>query len=288
MPLAVVKAGGFVEIFNFVPPENLTLWAPGKTVVWGWILAVLPGQMVLQLYHQRIYAAKSVQVAKRGLYNVAVSGILAALWASLLGMAIFKLNPGLPDKELAMTWSIMNLLPPWLGVFILGAIIAAIVSTADSALHSTSASITRDIYQCIYKPEATDNDILRFSKRCILVLGVLGIVLAIWLPFVIKVLVLGYSLTTAGLLCPLYLGRFMKSINRYGAFSGMVGGVFTVLIVEFAPGIKSSLAPFPSVAVGLIISFIATIGVSLMFAKRVTEVIQPETVTVTTSTVEPQ
>ncbi len=261
LPVVVVKAGGISEIFAAVPPENLTLWAPGKSVVWGWILAVLPGQMVIQLYHQRIFAAKSVEVAKKGLYYLAASGILAAVWASLLGMAIYKLNPGIADKEQAITWCIMNVLPSAVGVFILGAIIAAIVSTADSALHSTSACITRDLYQGIFKTDATDEDVLRFSKKCIAALGVVGIIIGLFMPFVLKVLVLGYTLTTSGLLFPLFLGRFWKKANKYGAIAGMAGGIVAVALFELIPSLKAIM---PSVGAGLITSLVSMVGVSLV------------------------
>jgi len=259
LPVAVVKAGGFSEIFAAVPPENFTLWAPGKAVVWGWILAVLPRQMVIQLYHQRIFAAKSVKVAKKGLYYLAASGIIAAFWASLLGMAIYKLNPGLADKEQAITWCIMEVLPTAVGVFILGAIIAAIVSTADSALHSTSACITRDLYQGIFKTDATDEDVLRFSKKCIMALGIAGVLIGLFMPFVIKVLVLGYTLTTSGLFFPLYLGRFWKRANQQGAIAGILGGILAAVVVEIIPSL-----PIPSVGAGLIASLVCMVGVSLI------------------------
>ena len=264
LPIAIVKAGGISEIIAAQPADHLTFWAPGRAVVWGWVLAVLPGQMVLQLYHQRIFAAKSVKVAKRGLWNLVFSILLAGVWATLLGMAVFKLNPELQDKDAAMTWAIMNLLPTGVAVFVLGAIIAAIVSTADSALHSTSASITRDLYHGIIKPDATDEEILRFSKKCICIVGVLGIGIAMYIPFIIKVLVLGYTLTASGLLFPLFIGRFWSGANRYGALAGMVGGVVAVLLFSFVPDLKNIC---PAIGAGLVVSLVLTVMGSLVTAR---------------------
>ncbi len=261
LPLAIAKGGGISEIFAAVPPENLTfIGGAGKKVVLGWILAVLPGQMVLQVYHQRIYAAKSTKVAKQGLYNLAISCVIAGLWASLLGMAIYKINPGL-EKEMAMTWAVMNLLPKAVGVIILGAIVAAIVSTADSALHSTTASITRDLYQVIFKPDASDDEILKFSKKCIIILGIVGVIIGIYMPGVLKVLVLGYTLTSSGLLFPLFLGRFWKRMTKEGAIAGMIGGVGAAFLFSFLPSLKAIM---PAIGAGLITSLVALIVVSLM------------------------
>ncbi len=265
LPMAWNQAGGLEAIVAAVPPENLGPWAPGKAVVWGWVLAVLPGQMVLQVYHQRIFAAKSVSVARRGLYILAVGCLIAGLWATGLGMAVRTLAPELADKDSAMIWAVMNLLPKGIAVVVLGAIVAAIVSTADSALHSTASSITRDLYQGIFRPSASDADVLRFSKRCIGVLGVLGVLIALWLPFIIKVLVLGYSLTAAGLLFPLYLGRFWKRANRTGAIAGMVVGVGVTLVFSFPP---LDGLPVPAVAFGLVASLVATVGGSVVGSAR--------------------
>ncbi len=261
LPIAWTTAGGWEAISAAVPPENFGPWAPGEAVVWGWVLAVLPGQMVLQVYHQRIYAAKSVGVARRGLFILAVGCLIAGLWATGLGMAVRTLAPDLVDKDSAMIWAVMNLLPKGVAVLVLGAIVAAIVSTADSALHSTASSITRDLYQGIFRPGASDADVLRFSKVCIGVLGVVGVLIALWLPFIIKVLVLGYTLTASGLLFPLYVGRFWKRANRVGAIAGMVAGVGVAAAFSFPPldGIG-----VPAVAAGLIASLLATVGGSLI------------------------
>ncbi len=261
LPIAWSQAGGWETISASIPAENLGPWAPGKTVVWGWVLAVLPGQMVLQVYHQRIYAAKSVTVARRGLFILAVGCLVAGLWATGLGMAVRTLAPELADKDAAMTWAVMNMLPKGAAVLVLGAIMAAIVSTADSALHSTASSITRDFYQGVFRPQATDADVLRFSRRCIGVLGVVGIGIALGLPFIIKVLVLGYTLTAAGLLFPLYLGRFWKRASRTGALAGMIVGVAVAAAFSFPP--LDGLG-VPAVAAGLGASLAATVVGSLL------------------------
>ena len=260
LPLALHHAGGIEAVLSAAPPENLGPWAPGKTVVWGWVLAVLPGQMVLQVYHQRIYAARSVKVAKTGLFILAIGCLLAGAWATTLGMSIHAIVPDLDDQDAAMTWAVVNMLPRGVALLVLGAIVAAIVSTADSALHSTASSITRDLYHGIFRPDATDQDILRFSRRCIMVLGGVGILIALWLPFIIQVLVLGYTLTAAGLLFPLYLGRSWRRASRTGAIAGMLAGVAVAAACSFPP---LDALPVPAIVPGLLASLLATVIGSL-------------------------
>ncbi|WP_019614006.1 sodium:solute symporter family protein [Psychromonas ossibalaenae] len=260
LPLAMTEAGGIDAIFAAVPQENLGLWAPGEAVVWGWLLTLVPGQLVSQIYHQRIYAAKTDKIARDSMIIKSVASVVMGVWAALLGMSVYTLNAELSDKEAAMTWVIMELLPEWISVIMLGAIAAAIVSTADSALHSTVSSLTRDIYQQTFKPDATDKQILRFTRISVSVVGILGLMIGLFAPSVFSILLMGSMLTASGLFIPLYAGRFWKRGTKEGAIAGMVGGVTT----SFACKQFDLLPQYPDVVWGILISAVLFFSVSLI------------------------
>jgi Na+/proline symporter len=259
LPLAIIEAGGFANIFASVPPKNLTIFAPGNDVLLAWLLAVLPATMVKQTYHLRIFGATSQQVAARGLYNLALAGCFIGVWAALMGMSIYTINPSLADQEHATVWLIQHLLPPWLMVIVLAAMVAAIAAAADSALHSFSSSFTRDIYQMLLKPNATDRDLRRVSQLSVVVIGLIGIFIAIAVPVVLDALLLGYSLTAAGLFFPLILGRFWKGATQAGAIASIVAGVVFTVLFSLIGELKELM---PAVAAGLLASLIALIAVS--------------------------
>jgi solute:Na+ symporter, SSS family len=259
LPLAVIEAGGFANIFASVPPKNLTIFAPGNDMLLAWLLAVLPATMVKQTYHLRIFGATSEQVAARGLYNLALAGCFIGVWAALMGMAIYTINPSLADQEHATVWLIQHLLPPWLMVIVLAAMVAAIAAAADSALHSFSSSFTRDIYQMLLKPNASDRDLRRVSQLSVVVIGVIGIFIAIAVPVVLDALLLGYSLTAAGLFFPLILGRFWKGATQAGAIAAIVSGVVFTVLFHVVAELKEIM---PAVMAGLLASLIALVVVS--------------------------
>ncbi|WP_129646194.1 sodium:solute symporter family protein [Peristeroidobacter agariperforans] len=259
LPLAIIKAGGLSEIFAAVPPQNLTLFAPGDHVLLGWFLAVLPATMVKQTYHLRIFGAKNEQIAARGLYNLALAGCFIGVWAALMGMSIYAINPGLEDPEHATVWIVQNLLPPWLMILVLGAMVAAIAAAADSALHSFSSSFTRDIYQVLWNPNATDRQLRRVSQISVVAVGLVGIVIAIAVPVVLDALLLGYSLTAAGLFFPLIVGRFWKQATQAGAIAGIVAGVSVTVLFHIVGAFGDHV---PAVAGGLAASLIALVVVS--------------------------
>lgn len=257
LPITLIKAGGISTVMSLVPAQNLGFMAPGKSVIIGWIFAVTAGQMVLPIYHQRILAARTSKIAKKSLKNLMISCIIAGVWASLLGMAIYALNPMISDSETAVVWAIENLLPSSIAVFILAAIVAAIVSTADSALHTSITSISRDIYHQLIHPTAKDEDIMGFSKKATVFLGVIGISIGIFVPQVIKLLVLGYTLTASGLLFPLVLGCHWDKVNSRGALGGIIGGI--VAAITFSVAIPIFSWSFPAIIPGLLVSLFCTI-----------------------------
>lgn len=260
LPMAVIKAGGFDTIFSTVPEVNLTLWGAGKTEVIGWLLILIPGQMVSQIYHQRIYSAKTDKIARNSMLIKSGFSVLIGLWATLLGMAIYTLNSGIEDKENAMIWVVAELLPGWLSMIMLGAIVAAIVSTADSALHSTVSSITRDIYQKVYKPNSTDKQILRFTKICVVVVGVIGMLIGLFSTSVLSILLMGAKLSASGLFVPLYMGRIWNGGTQQGAIASILAGLFGALAsghFEFVPVV-------PSIVWGISASAIAYFSVSMI------------------------
>ncbi|NHI00416.1 sodium:solute symporter [Oceanimonas sp. MB9] len=260
LPLAINNAGGLDVVFASVPSENLSIWAAGDAVVWGWMLSIIPGQLVLQIYHQRIYAAKTEAIARNSMVIKSIASAGMGVWAALLGMSIYTMNSGLEDKEQAMTWALMELLPEGVAILMVGAIVAAIVSTADSALHSTVSSITRDIYHQVLNPKATDRQILRFTKACVLVVGVTGIVIGIYVPAVFKILLMGYTLTASGLLIPLYAGRLWQGGTAAGAIAGMVTGVSAAFVCSS----YKLLTFLPAVVWGVGMSAVVFVAVSLM------------------------
>ncbi|MCP4107960.1 MAG: sodium:solute symporter family protein, partial [Desulfobacteraceae bacterium] len=62
-----------------------------------------------------------------------------------------------------------------------------------------------------------------------------------------------FTLTTSGMVFPLFLGRFWKKANKYGAIAGMAGGIIAVALFETIPFLKAIM---PSVAAGLITSLV--------------------------------
>lgn len=120
---------------------------------------------------QRIYAARSGRVLRKSLAVMAFMPLGTTLIALLVGVMGAAYIPGLEGAQADRILTVMlrevqqgSALGYWLVVVLFSAILAALMSTADSALLSISSMLTKDIYQPFVKPEATEAELTRLGK----------------------------------------------------------------------------------------------------------------------------
>jgi len=185
--------------------------------------------------------------------------LFSIVWAAVVGLALRASQPGL-EPELAAGWFLTQL-PPWFLALYAGFIAATIVSTIDSAVQSTTVNLTRDVYQKLLNPAASDRRLLTLSRVLALVVTALATMWAIAWPEALGWLVATYAYSASGLLFPLFLGyafRNTRFLTPSGATAGVVLG-FAGSAVAQAVGTE-----LPYVAYGLASSLAGLVGVSLM------------------------
>ena len=122
----------------------------------------------------------------------------------------------------------------WLVVIVLTAIVAAIMSTADSALLSIGSMFTKDIYKVYIKPDASPRHYLKVGKwfgwmlMIVLILGAyvsLKTESSIWLLILLK-------LEFMVQLSPIFvLGVFWRRLPAWAVFAGLVSGTLITLVI---------------------------------------------------------
>lgn len=160
-------------------PEKAT--PPKGLLLRQWINFILLFGFAGALYPQaiqRIYAAESPRALRRGLAAMSFMPLCATLVAILVGVAVAA---HLPEQlvgaktDTALTVMLRQVSEQsWFGnalvVLIFAAILGAIMSTGDSALLSISSMLTRDVYQPLFAPRATQAQLTRFGKGLSVVL----------------------------------------------------------------------------------------------------------------------
>lgn len=224
----------------------------------------------------RFMAVKSSDMIKK-------SRIIACIWvlitltaAVLVGVfgyaylnspgneAILAAFNAIGDSEKIFMFLSSKLLPSLLAGIILSAILAAIMSTADSQLLVTASAVTNDIFKLIGK-NASEKTLMWVSRMTVVIVAIIAFILAIDPNSSVMGLV---SYAWAGLGSAfgptIILSLFWKRMTMSGAVAGMIsGGVMVVLwtnLWEASTGIYSLLPAF-------IVAFVMIIIVSLLSKK---------------------
>lgn len=238
---ALYLVGGWDGITTTVPAE---LWSPGSVTLVGWetmvlwVFAIVPGTLTNQLYYQRVFATKNVGMVRRSLVISAFMTLIAGVYAGILGLAVRAMGADftIGEREQAAGWFITQL-PLWVMMIFAGFLVATIVSTTSSALHSVVTNLVRDLYQGVRGGTRPENELVRMSKVLTVVVTATAAILAISFPTALNWLVATYAYSAASLAVPIFLGFALRNrvrLTPFIALTAMGGGIIGSAAAQLA------------------------------------------------------
>lgn len=150
------EIGGWQELFVDIPEEKTKLILPASddflpwTGLWGVVLLGFYYWTINQFVVQRTLGAKDL---KEGQIGALFAGFLKLpnLFLMILpGLIALKLYPDLETPDLAFPTLAFELMPIGMRGLIMAALIAAIMSSLDSALNSASTLVVKDFVEPIW------------------------------------------------------------------------------------------------------------------------------------------
>ncbi len=122
-------------------------------------------------------------------------------------------------------------LPPIFAGFVMAGILAATISSSDSYLLISASAFSKNIFQGIFKKNASDKQVMWVTRLTLLVIALIAIVIALDEDSVIFQIVsfawAGFGATFGPLML---FSLFWKRTTRAGAVAGMVSGAAMVFI----------------------------------------------------------
>lgn len=164
--------------------------------------------------------------------------------------------------------------------FLLSAIMAAIMSTADSQLLVSASSFTNDIYNRIRR-NASNRELIGVSRLAVAAVATVAAILALntegdFFKVVMKMVSFAWGGFGAAFGPLILLALYWRRLNLAGAVAGMITGSATCFIWKFllAPRFGADYPIFNiyELAPGFILAFIATIAVALLTRPPSTEI----------------
>ncbi|MDL5027008.1 sodium/proline symporter PutP [Vibrio gigantis] len=282
VPIAAMN-GGLGQLssdLHNINPELLTLWNDAKgeplsaiaiisLAAWG--LGYF-GQPHILARFKATRSNKDLTTARRIAVVWTALSMIGAMLVGLVGL-IYVTNSGAPkldDGEKIFMLLVNAMFHPVIAGILLAAILAAIMSTADSQLLVSSSAMAEDLYKQVLKKDATSEEIVRVGRFAVILISLIALVLAMTPDSSVLGLV-SYAWAGFGAAFgpAIVLSLYWSRMNRNGALAGIVvGGVTIVLWKQFTGGWFDVYEIVP----GIILSTISIVVVSLITGEPEDEV----------------
>ena len=242
------KSGYFNFFFAF---KRNFLIALSFTLAW----------IISPIVWQRIQAARTEKDGRYGLLTAAGTFLLLYGVIVLVGIFSLPLFSGENYEGSLLSVLILSKTGTLLGGIMCIAIVAAIMSTMDTAINTGALSLTRDVYQQIpfFK---RDGNILTVSRVATLIVGVIALIIAVKLQSILRTLGLASEIMAEGLFIPGVAMLFLRrKLPTAGFLSLILGGGYSLIgfFVEMR-FFQLDLPPWPfSVPYGVAASLIGFI-----------------------------
>jgi SSS family solute:Na+ symporter len=269
--------GGLQAMRTALPANPFFAWfGIGLPKVSSWIIASILGACTAQAGIQPILAARDADVAKQSAILTALVVAPFGILTALLGMVARVKFPDIENAKLALPTLMMSLQPVTGGI-VLASIMAAILSTISPIILASGTMFTKDMYQRILKPEATDRQVMLVSRVSTGLAGIVCILLAILMYGSTRVLDIVYFAYTirGSLFVVILLAIYWKGTSSEGAVWAMV---VTSVVGLFWVVYKAVYGQYPIMPMltetyaSVIVALVSTVVFSKLFTGKKTEI----------------
>lgn len=235
IPFALSDIGGIDALIEKVPKSHFAILPLQNTLAdWMWyieaILIIAVGSVPAQDLLQKTFSAKSERVAQWGTYLAAIIYILIAMIPVLLGIIGSIAIPDIANPEYILPTLGLKYLSPALTVLFMGALIAALLSSASGGMMAASSIFTTNVLPKI-KANMGSKQELKAVRISIPIFGFMGLMVALYFQNVFDLMVSSFGIIFVGLFVPLAAGIYWKKANTPAAFACMITGVVGWIIL---------------------------------------------------------
>lgn len=255
LPFAWNAAGGMDGIRERVDASFLQWDGIGVQTIITYFVVYTLGLLIGQDIWQRVFTARTPEVARWGGATAGIYCILYGIAGALIGMAAYVALPSIDvanlGKDVVYAEVATHLLPMGIGGIVMAAAVAAMMSTASGSLIAAATVARKDVVPFIASwfgktidtsDSSNPEHDVRANRMYVLVLGIIVVLISIVVNDVVFALTIAYDILVGGLLIAIIGGLVWKGGTGLGAaWSMAVGCVVTiVLLVLYATAIIPS------------------------------------------------
>ncbi|NJP48608.1 sodium/proline symporter PutP [Streptomyces sp. SBST2-5] len=281
--VALASLGGFTALGDALDSKDRGLREPGSLVIYeggewmsggslggvaivsllAWGLGYF-GQPHILARFMGIRSSQDVPAARRiGTGWV----IVVLLGATVVGLAgIGELGTPLSDPETVYIALTHALLDPWVAGIMLIAVLAAIISTADSQLLVSSVALTEDFYRAFLNRRASDTALVWIGRAAVVAVIAVALAIALRGDGILGIVAYAWAGFGAAFGPVVVLSLYWPRMTWAGAMAGIVAGATTVLAWKW---INPLLGPLESGIYEMVPGVLMATGAALLFGRYV-------------------
>jgi SSS family solute:Na+ symporter len=285
VPFVYLAAGGFPEATQaldagYFAVVNEQFGAHPILKVGGYFLATMLLLMGVQSMYQKFYSARTPKDARKAVILWTIGTVFVETVVVVVAVFAYSKFKGQIDLSIpkeggkVVLMAARSLVPPYVGVLLLGAACAVVISTGMNYLLSPTTTIMRDIYQRFVKKEASQTTMVALQKVFVVIIGLIAFFLAMRLTSVLGMAYFAYTIYGVAITPALIAALAWKRATKAGGLASIISGTAACIVLRvLAEVLPPDKAPegdpwgIPIIYPALIISLGSLIVVSLLTEK---------------------
>ena len=266
--IPLIHFGGIAPMFAALVqarPGHLTM--PGATTNLGhawYISTVLLTSLGFYMWPHAFastFTAKSGDALRRNAIAMPIYSLTLA-FIFFAGFAAVLIVPGMANGDLAMLTVVRRTFPPWFLGVIGGAGALTAMVPASIIILTAATLFAKNLYRPLLAPAMTDDQVARLARVMVVVLGLIGVALAIFSsPTLVSLLLIGYAGVTQ-FLPGVVLGLYWRRITTSAVFAGLLAGVAGAVLLMLTH--RDPLFGVSAGFLALCLNFLIVLAVSLL------------------------
>ena len=260
--LTVDRLGGLDSFVKSLPEAHpgFDLWAVGPGLIAAWFIVMISTAHSTQSVIQVGFATRDGRSASRAYLLGGLIILPVGFIAAIIGMAAAVLHPDIEAAE-ALPKVVLGL-PGFAAGIILAGLWAADVSTASALLMGSATLLSSDIVKRFYLPEMSAKKEQAVCRLAVLGISVLTFCLALTVTGILKMLLIGLTLSTAYTLLVLMTMYWPAVCRRSSATATLLATMIALAIWLITPAGWRFGIPHPiyvTLAVSLVTFFLVAV-----------------------------
>ncbi|WP_421866996.1 sodium:solute symporter family protein [Motiliproteus sp.] len=259
--IGVQQVGGAEALIERLPEAHFSIMGDYSVGLFvSLFIAYLLGETLVPPYTQRALAAPDARNAKWGYSLAGGFGFLFYFCTATIGLVALVLFPDIsPDR--ALPELVRTALPVGITGLVLAALLAVVMSTADSYLNSSAVVFVRDIYQSFIDPDVDERKRLWIERGVNLGIGIGAVLFALYATSIIDALLLSYALWAPTVLIP-FVAAVVWDLNcKRAALAAMLAGALVTIVWKWGPVDLQALTGLTALIAGVLTNIVVFVGV---------------------------